>query len=74
MNEKQLREISAQFAFAGEPVSFHVCENGHINGTYFVDCAGGEKYVVQQINTSIFTRPDEVMENILGVTAFLKKK
>ncbi|MBR6708118.1 MAG: aminoglycoside phosphotransferase family protein, partial [Clostridia bacterium] len=37
-------------------------------------CAGGEKYVVQRINTSIFTRPDEVMENILGVTSFLKKK
>lgn len=74
MNEQNLHEIASHFVFSDRPVAFHVCENGHINGTYFVTCEGGQRYVMQQINTSIFTRPDEVMENILGVTAFLKKK
>lgn len=74
MDDKNLREIASQFAFSAEPVMFALCENGHINGTYFVTCADGRRYVMQQINTSIFVKPDEVMENILGVTSFLKKK
>lgn len=74
MNENQLREVASHFAFSAEPVGFALCENGHINGTYFVTCADGRRYVMQQINTSIFTQPDEVMANIIGVTEFLKEK
>ena len=74
MNEKQLREVASHFAFTAEPVEFALCENGHINGTYFVTCADGRRYVIQKINTSIFKQPDEVMANIIGVTDFLKEK
>ena len=45
--------------------------NGHINDTY---CVAGPRYILQRINTSIFTKPDELMENIEGVTAFIRKK
>ncbi len=74
MNENKLREITSRFALSAEPVEFTLCETGHINGTYFVRCADGRRYVIQQINTSIFKRPNEVMENIVGVTGFLKRK
>lgn len=45
--------------------------NGHINDTYLV---ASSKYILQRINTSVFTKPDELMENIENVTAFLRKK
>ena len=45
--------------------------NGHINDTYRIE---GEEYILQRINTSIFTRPAELMENIENVTAFLRHK
>lgn len=45
--------------------------NGHINDTY---CTETPKYLLQRINTNIFTNPDELMENINSVTAFLRKK
>ena len=46
--------------------------NGHINDTFVFDCK--PKYILQKINTQIFKDPDELMENILGVTEHLKKK
>lgn len=46
--------------------------NGHINDTYLVtECP---RYIIQRINTSIFTDPDGVMENIEAVTLHIKKK
>ncbi len=47
--------------------------NGHINDTYLV-ITEGKKYILQRLNTNIFTKPDEVMENVLKVTSFLKDK
>ncbi len=54
-------------------LEFHVQSfgNGHINDTYVSEDG---KYILQRINTSIFKNPDELMENILNVTEFLKKK
>lgn len=67
---------AAHFQYAGKPVSYEPCHIGHINHTYFVTCAGEKKirYVLQQINTTVFTKPVEVMENMVGVCEFLKKK
>lgn len=49
----------------------HAYGNGHINDTYRIE---GTDYILQRINTSVFTRPAELMENIDNVTAFLRKK
>ena len=46
--------------------------NGHINDTYLVGFPG--QYIIQRINKNIFHHPEEVMENIVGVTRFLRKK
>ena len=45
---------------------------GHINDTYRVTLPDGARYVLQRLNTAIFTRPEQVMENIAAVTAHLK--
>ena len=46
--------------------------DGHINDTYIVH--SHPDYILQRINKSVFVNPPEVMENIRGVTEFLRKK
>ena len=45
--------------------------NGHINDTYLVV---RNDFILQRINTKIFTRPYELMDNIEKVTEFLRDK
>lgn len=71
------QEIIRQFAVEGSIVN--VCEhgNGHINRTYLAETEQNghrKKYIFQQINTEIFRDVDQLMENITGVTSFLRKK
>ncbi len=65
------------FDLAGKPVSFYYNNSGHINDTVIVQTEEGGKtrrYILQRINTDIFLKPDELMENIVHVTGFLKEK
>lgn len=64
-----LEEIYSKFDIQQKSVPYG---NGHINDTYLVtDCP---KYILQKINTSIFTDPERMMENIEAVTVHIKKK
>ena len=47
-----------------------VLPGGHINDTYLVD----DKYVVQRINHFVFPSPGDIMDNMVGVTGFLREK
>lgn len=47
-----------------------ILSGGHINDTYLID----EKYVLQRINHFVFPRPGDIMDNMLGVTRFLREK
>ena len=46
---------------------------GNINSTYRVE-ADGANYILQKINKTVFTKPEEVMQNIRRVSRHLKKK
>ena len=46
--------------------------NGHINDTFLV--VADKRYIMQRMNTKIFTKPVELMANILGVTEHIRKK
>ena len=51
--------------------------NGHINDTYLLTYEQNEQehaYILQHMNKTIFTNPEALMENIIGVTGFLKEK
>ena len=61
-------EILRHFDIAADTQAYG---NGHINDTYLVTMP---RYILQRINTSIFTDPDELMDNIGNVTAFLREK
>ncbi len=77
MNNAQIFMIADRFAFDGEPITVTECLTGHINSTYFVDCSseqGLHRYVLQILNTNIFKKPDEVMQNILYITKHIENK
>lgn len=69
-------EVASHFQYEGVPVSCEPCHIGHINSTYFIVCEGERRirYVLQRINTVVFPKPVEVVENMAGVCAFLKTK
>lgn len=48
--------------------------NGHINDTFLTVCEGGKRYILQRINHHIFTKPQEIMQNICAVTDFIRSK
>ena len=63
--------IIKQFAFEGTLLEKKPWGNGHINDTY---CIESPRCILQRINTKVFKNPDELMENIENVTAFLRDK
>ncbi|MDE6905436.1 MAG: aminoglycoside phosphotransferase family protein [Lachnospiraceae bacterium] len=47
---------------------------GHINQTFLAETSGKEKYILQGINKNVFPQPEDLMENIVKVTLYLKDK
>ena len=57
-----------------EPIPYG---EGHINQTYAITVTseqGAKRYILQKINTDTFKDPAGLMENICGVTDFLREK
>lgn len=67
--EKQFYDILKNFNLEITPSAYG---NGHINDTYIVHSS--PDYILQRINKNVFTDPPAVMENIEGVTTFLREK
>lgn len=70
----------ALYAFGFGPQCSYVKPfgEGHINETYavYMPSEGGEDepfYILQRINRNVFKEPAQVMENIFGVTEYLRK-
>ena len=65
------------FAFEGSFLEACPFGNGHIHDTFAArfDIGSGKtrRYILQKINTHVFTQPVRVMENIEKVTAHLRK-
>lgn len=73
----KMDEAVKGLAFEGERVSCERYGNGHINDTFKLECRTGDgirRYILQRINHGIFADPERLMENIAGVTSFLRKK
>lgn len=76
MSKKEVlfREAAAAYPFGGKIAEIAPYGGGHINDTFLVTCTDGEEYVLQHINSYVFKHPDEIMENIMGVTKFIAEK
>ena len=68
------KDILMQFQVNGEAASIEPYGSGHINHTYLAQMAEGKKYILQGINTTIFKDTDQLMENILNVTSYLREE
>lgn len=71
-------EVISRFNYEGTLIEERPFGNGHINDTYLLkfqlDDGKERKIILQRMNTSIFKEPVMVMENIMNVTAHLRKK
>ena len=78
VTREQRDEAIAHFKYEGTLIKDCPYGSGHINDTYLLvfDIAdmGRIKVILQRMNSTAFPKPVEVMENIMGVTSFLKKK
>jgi len=66
-----MNRLLEKFAITGNSVECTRYGRGHINETYLVTCADGEKYILQRINKNVFTQPAQLMENIAATTAYI---
>ncbi len=71
-----IEEICSSFNIEGSYVGCKELSTGNINCTYMVkyNCAGeGKHYIIQRINVNVFKDPEKLMDNIVRVTAYVRK-
>lgn len=73
--EAYLDEVLAAFGInAGEADAVRSGQ-GHVNDTFLVtEPESGCRFVVQRISPAAFKRPDQVMENVTGITEYLGRE
>ena len=70
---KLYKEVAEQFCLEGEVTQICPYGEGHINLTLLVTTTK-KRYIMQKMNTRVFTDPDSLMANICGVTEHLKAR
>ena len=73
-----IKEILEKYNIEGKLVNYTQNNSGNINKTYVAtfqkEDGTTKKYLIQKINTKVFTEPYKLMKNIEGVTKYLKKE
>lgn len=76
--EQRLRDICRSFRIQGSYVESELIPVGNVNKTYKVTYRREEgtlkSYIVQQVNTFVFRKPEQVMHNIDLVTEHIRAK
>lgn len=68
------RQFASRFALPDRIDEIVVHPGGHINDSYLVNCGGKSRFLLQRVNSSVFPRPERIMENIARVTAHVEAK
>jgi len=74
---QDIADIIGLFAIEGELEKVKANKEGHINSTFistFKWNGNHDKYTHQKLNDAVFTRPEEVMDNIQRVTSHIQSK
>ncbi len=74
MITNEIKTAFKAFERGGNIVNVNQITAGLINATYLIETDKEEKYILQKINTFVFKNPDELMENIVGVTKYITEK
>ena len=77
VDSRSLEDVVYAFGFGPQCSYVKPFGEGHINETYAVYMPGQDGkevplYVLQRININVFKNPDQVMDNIFGVTEYLR--
>ena len=73
--ETYLDEVLAAFDIRAGEADAVRSGQGHVNDTFVVtEPDGGRRFVVQRISPAAFKRPDQVMENVIGITEYLGRE
>ena len=77
VDSRSLEDAVYAFGFGPQCSYVKPFGEGHINETYAVYMSGPDGkevplYVLQRININVFKNPDQVMDNIFGVTEYLR--
>lgn len=71
-------ELVKHFTFEGEFIDANPYGFGHINDTFVavfkIDSNRTRRYILQRINHNVFKSPENLMENIEGITKHVRKK
>ena len=77
-NDTILNEVLAAFHFPATLVGAVRYGQGHINDTFCVLCQPQEgdciRFILQGLSVAAFPRQDELMENFVGITSYLRDK
>jgi len=73
---EQIREAIDNLSFEGSFKEYMPWGNGHINDTFLLKYENEDnsirRYILQRMNKNIFTEPVKLMENVVGVTSYLR--
>lgn len=72
----KIEEAIAQFDLEGKLIDWQPYGNGHINDTFLLTyetLRGNRKYILQRMNHAIFKKPQQLMENVVNVTEYLRE-
>lgn len=67
------KKYAEQFELAGDIISIEPYGEGHINVTLLVTTSE-KRYIMQKMNTYVFSKPIELMKNICNVTEHVASK
>ena len=74
--KNRVNQVASHFMIEQGEQSIAPYGNGHINDTFCICVdAGGEKpirYILQRVNRNVFPQPENVIENMAKVTAYLR--
>lgn len=75
---EQITEVIEHFQYTGTLIKCEPYGSGHINDTFLlvydlID-RGEIKIILQKMNQKVFLQPIKLMENIMGVTSYLRER
>ena len=73
VNNMQIEKAAFAFDTVGTPFSCEEFGHGHINHTLFIKTDAGTEYILQRINKYVFKQPEALMENVMGVTKYMRE-
>ena len=74
VNKMNAFDVSGLFSTQTDAVSVKPYGNGHINSTFLVTAQSGKRYILQKVNGRVFKNPEQVMQNIIKVTEYLRSR